>query len=1253
MKKFGIILCSLLITFLGVLYLGFLFVLPNVVDLNQYKSKLQKLVKEQIPLNVDFKNAKLVTTPMLSIGVKAEGLSVKFEDGSTLFSADSAKLKFALPSLLTLTVKIPTLEVNNPILDFRIIDGKQFKILMLVENILQSKEDNFDNSQKEVSQNLLFDTSIIRIKIPNIKLNNYKVSMLDEKTGHDLKVKGDCLKIGYFNGKVLKVKTDAEFYSDENKNIDLKVDINSFLPQFETLDEEDDKPQRIELPFINPVLAYRQYDLKTNVATKLKIRDTRGLIKLNGFVNIDDTTLKLADYNLQKCYFHGKFKGTKANIDTNFAVAKDKNIKLLGLVDYGKNPKIDMSVNSDRIYFQDLITVFKAYLDSLHIKNDLAYIKGLGYIEANAKVKSNFKKLESEGKIIVRNGSVINKLLNLGITKTNANFLFDNNSLNVIDTYTYINDAPLKISGHIDRNSISDIKVTGQKIPISGLYNAFAPNDIKKSLNVNKGYLTLNGDIKGQLKNVICKSNISLQDFLMSASNNTLRVLNQDLNIDVNVNKNENFQKITIKNSNLNIQLPKVGSKIVNKSLLVDIFGSQLKINPTEILINNNSKVTIDGLINSEKENPVFKINGSGSLNSLDLKKFFGPSATPFIDAKGKLPLKLNIDGNMKRQNLVLRIFASPQNYISPVKLSQLMEKESVLQAKIDFKGDRLKIKQTGLFIRTNTTDEKGNVIEHLEEIIGVNGTIVALKSVPFINIIKITIPNGLTGSIQGFRNSNFNLNGKMFIFGSSKEPRIHGKINVDKFFIRDFRTTLNSLVLDFKGRLLNVDLQNLIINGSNFYVNFNLPLLPSSLINITDLEINSDIIDVDKLFMVATTANRMFSAKGKVKVNPSSAQIPFTVKNSSANLRYIKSGNIQLQDVNSRVALNRNMLYINNLRAKAFKGHIYGRMSMNLLTNILRVKVGGDSCDMEKLLRDAAGMRDTLSGKLAFISDISINAGETNYNRQLKSLRGNVRFSIKNGQFGPFGKLENLILAENIRDSQFFQTTIGGILNDLTSIDTTHYKDLKGSLTFKNGIVQINPITSEGKVLNLYIAGDFNLLQNTVDMKVRARMLSMLSNVLGPIASINPVNLVKVTPGLNIASAKLFTLFTQPVTQEELNKIPAFSAKTDNINATNFQIIVKGDVNKPLKLVKSFKWLALQNQIDNANSFVSSLPEPETINSTVEEAEAQQLEDEKLKSKIKKVFFKKEQKEQELQKQQTHELMQKMKEDLNSVNDL
>ena len=149
----------------------------------------------------------------------------------------------------------------------------------------------------------------------------------------------------------------------------------------------------------------------------------------------------------------------------------------------------------------------------------------LGYLEANANIKTNLKKLVSDGSVLVRNGGIINKNINLGITKTNVNIALDNNTLNIKDTYTYINNAILKAEGKIDEKSVADIKIYADRIPISGLYRAFAPNDIKRNININKGNVTLNAKLNGKLKEILCDANVKLSSFLMSDKSNSFRVI--------------------------------------------------------------------------------------------------------------------------------------------------------------------------------------------------------------------------------------------------------------------------------------------------------------------------------------------------------------------------------------------------------------------------------------------------------------------------------------------------------------------------------------------------------------------------------------------------------------------------------------------------------------------------------------------------------------------------------------------------------
>ena len=194
---------------------------------------------------------------------------------------------------------------------------------MLFENILNEQKNDI-GKVATAPEPLPFDPSIIRIKVPNIKIHDYKAVINDEKSGHSLTLAGDELALGYFNGKVAKLKTEAKILSDDRTNIVANLDINTFIPPAVPTDEEDDEVQRVEIPFVNPVLMYRDYDLKSDVNAKLKIRQSGDLVKLNGFLDVEKTTMNLSGYQLPECYAKFRFSGTNVETDTNLYVTKNQ-----------------------------------------------------------------------------------------------------------------------------------------------------------------------------------------------------------------------------------------------------------------------------------------------------------------------------------------------------------------------------------------------------------------------------------------------------------------------------------------------------------------------------------------------------------------------------------------------------------------------------------------------------------------------------------------------------------------------------------------------------------------------------------------------------------------------------------------------------------------------------------------------------------------------------------------------------------------
>ena len=1191
MKKFLKIIGILAAVIIVCLYIAFLFVLPKAVDLNKFKPDLQKIVKEQTNLNLEFENPQIVVTPLLSAGVKADNIKIKLDDGSEVISADSVKTGIALPSLLFLTVKVSIAEIENPIINIDIVDGKAYKAVQAYEDILNKKEESI-NENIQTEQKPFIDASMIKILVPKVLIKNYVASINDLKTGNSLKLKGDELKLGYRNGKTAYINTDSALYVNDNKNIDLNIFIDSFLPEPVVLDEEDDKAQRVTIPFVNPVEMYMAYDLKTNINSKIKIRKRDNQIVSNGFLNIDNFTLKLSDMNLPESKLHLITHGTKADIDSELFITNNEKLSIDGMLNYGKKPSSDIKITSNQIFIDDVLNLVKATLDAVHIKHELAPLKGEGFFTVDTYIKTNFKKLVSNGNIKINNCIIKNVKKNQKLAKINSVISLDNSVLKFVNTVVEIADTLFKINGTVDEKSYVDISFIMEKLPLKNVFNLFMPSEINDVYNVNSGDINLKADIEGELKKVLADFNLSVNNVNLFDKINNINYSDKQLKADFNTD----FKTVTGKIDNSGFKLSLNNSAAICDKLLINIEEKDITIPSSQLKINNKSVINFEGQIKNYIKKPDFYFNAAGNILANDLKRFLPQDLDIFIKEKGSLPVSVNLTGDKNKQTLSASIEADKDNYITPVDIKNVENQNTTLQTVVDFKGDRLKIKNTGFFIKTvsQNPDKPEEQIITLKDIISLDGTITKLDtSSPNINLIKIKMPNEITGNIYAFPQSGFKAKGNMFIFGELNSPRIRGDFNIRDIDIPELFISVSNIMSKFEGKDLNIDVKEVNANGSDFNILINADLSPSKYFVIKSLNLISNLTDVDNLMKVSDALMKYMpqpSASPSKNAPQTQADIPVILSDGGIDIKQIKTGNIILSDTTGKIALLNNIFYVNNLLTSAFKGKIRGDVSLNLLSGEIMAALKGNGLDVEKTLLDCANLKDTLSGTMDFDTNISLK-GST-YEEQVKSLKGSVNFLMKNGTLGPFGKLENLIMAENIRESEFFKSTIGSVLNSLLSFDTTHYNLLSGHLTFNNGLVDINPIKSEGNIMSTFIFGDFDVLENKIDIKLRGRLGSQLSESMGPLALLNPINLVKATPGMSLILGKIFFLFTEVVTDSEMNEIPSLGKDINDNNSTKFQIVVRGDVAKPLTLVKSFKWLALQSDMDMANAFLSSIPQ-------------------------------------------------------------
>ena len=114
-----------------------------------------------------------------------------------------------------------------------------------------------------------------------------------------------------------------------------------------------------------------------------------------------------------------------------------------------------------------------------------------------------------------------------------------------------------------------------------------------------------------------------------------------------------------------------------------------------------------------------------------------------------------------------------------------------------------------------------------------------------------------------------------------------------------------------------------------------------------------------------------------------------------------------------------------------------------------------------------------------------------------------------------------------------------------------------------ENGVVNDINVYSEGKELNMYLTGSYDISALVADMQVYGSLSKDFSTLLGMIGNASLNRLLNKIPGININDIN-------PESTSNINKIPNFSKDTA---VRVFRADIFGDINGT-NYVKSFRWI-------------------------------------------------------------------------------
>lgn len=587
MKIFKIVSLSIL-SILVAIYLAFLFILPYAIDLNQYSPQITKAIKDNTGFQVEVKGLKVKTAWNLSAGAFIEKTDLKYPTGKKFAQLNNLEVKLSLLPLLLNEVRIDKISLDKIFLNLEVKKGGKF----LLEDYLPKA-----HSKGAQNQPIKFSN-----KMPDVSINNYRISFVDLATSKQYSIKGSDLNVSDFIlNKKLKFKTKGALFLNDRKQISYNLSLFSKV----LTDSQNAKiEQNQKFDIIKVFEDLYKYNLQTNINADLKMSGSPEDTRIDGKINLDKITFSFGGKAFPPSNLNLAFKGDKVKIDSNLYTDINDKAAISGFFKNGKRKAIDLKVVSNQTSLANVVMVAKSLLNTVG-KKDLDGIVATGRLKADFNIKSDFKKIQSSGYLKIENAGVTDKLYKVALSSINANIDFSQDAVHIRQASAKLNSQPIVIKGMIDKNANADISILAEDLQLkeilmtSGNAKLLRENDIQGLINV-KAYL------RGRLDKVMPTANVMISNVDLKNKPSKTRVKLAKAIIDVSAGK-----KTTGKIQLVNLKV------IPSASALVSAPSINMSFSDKDLII-QKSNLYLNG-IKTNLEGKVSNINSKPRLNSINI----------------------------------------------------------------------------------------------------------------------------------------------------------------------------------------------------------------------------------------------------------------------------------------------------------------------------------------------------------------------------------------------------------------------------------------------------------------------------------------------------------------------------------------------------------------------------------------------------------------------------------------------------------
>ena len=1032
------------------LYFGALWFLPDIVDLNKYKTDFATAIEEQSGFKFSCEDIKLSRSLSPYLNVKMHHTLILYPNDEVFLKLKDSELKVKLFPLLFKKVVVKDAKLTRPIIN-----------VTLYKDFSTSIEKYYDASKTINTKGFSID-AVVKDTI----CERYKLKINDEITGKLFYLEGDelLLKDIKINDKIHLILKGALFES-EKEYLKYNLDITSPL-----------QLEKSKFTF-SPFKTIYDSDISGEVLGKLVVDKNK---EIDGFLNVNNISLKADDIVLDDNSINLIFKGQEAQIKSVLHTSKTDIAEVSGKFAYGKKKNIDLTAKARNIDLKNLLKIITVISQTLNIPNQLKDISVTGLVDADFSVNSDFKKLKSSGVAKVINAKVAHNSLPYIISDVNANINLDNNNIFIEQANALVNSTPINITGKINEDVSYLLNVSSEHLNLKKLLGLFK---INIPVEIKAGSLSLKSELFGYLnKNLNLKADVLVSD---------LSFVEKTLNIPVDIKETKVNVDTDAKKYKGNIIISDFSSKYDN----VPVNAKTLNLSFDEkkiIILDNNlilkkSPIKISGIINEYLKKPNVVLGFDGKLYASDLSDILTKYINQPHSAKGELETsgKLTILNNSA--DLKMNIEADSQNYLSYVVIKELLNKPSIFSLNCSLKDKILNVEKFSL---------KENSEEIKNDILSLTGEIKLDKETKF-NDVKVTIPNPISFSTNFFGGEDVSLSANLNLNDSIKTPILRGNAKIFSYNIKKYLTAIKNADISFEPNNIRIIAPDVQINNSkvNVYADINNQIKDK--LELSNVQLMCANLDMNSLFALI-----------EKEANPFAKSL-IDIKNGVAIINNFSILDLKARDISADFSLNDNVLKLNNISANAYNGQVSGSLDYDIPHSNLHLALNGKHIDMKNSLYDLCKLDDNIAGIADFDTDVSMVTGDDK--TVLNSLKGTLDFKSTNGKMGTLGKFEYYLYAQNILYHGLLKTTLNRIADVFKKGgDTAQYRTANGTISFENGYMNTQAIKTIGNDMSLFVKGRHNLISNQVNIDIYGRISDEITSQLGSFGNVSISDLLE-----------------------------------------------------------------------------------------------------------------------------------------------